>query len=92
MSTACLSWKLFAASVVLIGGVLPGGTASAGLGRGWCNSAVGLPSAHCRTAAPRLRDKVPSRPTAPVGRSRQRARRRDLEPTVACSRQLVSAL
>jgi hypothetical protein len=78
--------------MVLIGGVLPGGAAHAGLGRGWCNSTVDLPSAHCRTAAPRLRDKVPSRPLAPVGRSRQRARRRDLEPFVPCSGQLVGSL
>ncbi|TDU87149.1 hypothetical protein EV138_0667 [Kribbella voronezhensis] len=91
MSAPWLSWKLFAAAMVLIGGVLPGGAAQGGTGRGWCNSVVSLPSAHCRGAAPRLRDKVPSRPLMAVGRSRRRARRRELEPFVPCSGQLVSS-
>ncbi len=79
-----LSWRLFAASMVLIGGVLPAGAAQATPGRGWCNTAVGSPSAHCRGAAPRLRDKVPTRPLAATGRARLRARRRELEPFVPC--------
>jgi hypothetical protein len=77
-------WKLFAAATVLLGGVLPAPAAQATPGRGWCNTVVSSPSAHCRGAAPRLRDKPPSRPLAAVGRSRQRARRRDLEPFVPC--------
>jgi hypothetical protein len=71
-----LSWRLFAASMVLIGGVLPAGAAQATPGRGWCNTAVGSPSAHCRGAAPRLRDKVPTRPLAAADRIRRHTRRR----------------
>ena len=82
MSAPQLSWRVFAASMVLIGGLLPAGAARAVPGRGWCNTAISSPSAHCRGAAPRLRDKVPTRPLAATGRSRQRTRRRDLEPFV----------
>jgi hypothetical protein len=81
MSAPSLSWRVVAASMVLVGGLLPADAARVIPGRGWCNSAIGLPSAHCRTAAPRLRDKIPSRPIpsrplTAAGRPRLRARRR----------------
>jgi hypothetical protein len=98
MSAPCLSWRLFAASVVLIGGLLPAGPASAAQavpGRGWCNS-ESSPSAHCRGAAPRVPDKVPTRPLAAADRTRRHARRRSSAAlcsgaTVPGDRELVAA-
>jgi hypothetical protein len=93
MSAPSLSWRVVVASMVLVGGLLPADAAHVVPGRGWCNSAIGLPSAHCRTAAPRLRDRIPTRPLAAAGRPRQRARRRDLEllPATAYRAELVAA-
>lgn len=73
-------WGLLAAGIVVVSALLSSGVATGKTtpGRGWCNSSAAIRrdlTAHCRSAAPRLRDQPRSRTLVPVALGRRRRRR-----------------